>query len=62
MPLSEARTAEKFGTEGWCEMTHAVPPSLAAQRRLDWRGKGQNQAAVLEKGGADSLDNVLDAE
>lgn len=62
MPLSEARTAAGFGTEGWCEMTHAVPRSLAAQRRLDWRGKGQNQTAVLQEGGADSLDNVLAAE
>lgn len=43
-------------------MTHAVPRSLAAQRRLDWRGKGQNQAAVLQEGGPDSLDNVLAAE
>lgn len=43
-------------------MTHVVPCSLAAQRRLDWRDKGQNQAAVLQEGGADSLDNVLAAE
>lgn len=43
-------------------MTHAVPHSLAAQRRLDLRGKGQNQAVVLQEGGADSLDNVLAAE
>lgn len=43
-------------------MTHAVPRSLAAQRRLDWRGKGQNQAVVLQEGGTDSLDNVLAAE